>query len=71
MSIEVRNFSPIDNSSNVSIYSDIGFDLVGLDEYTIDITTLSVVITTDSNVDDDDHSTICFYIKRTRNTSTS
>ena len=40
MSIEVRNFYPANESTNISIYSDMEFDLVGLDEYTIDIASL-------------------------------
>jgi len=55
MSIEVRNIVPSDESNNVSVYTDIVFDLVALDGYTIDITTLSITIQTTSNIDDDTH----------------
>jgi len=61
MSIEVRNFYPSGDATNISIYSDIEFDLVGLDEYTIDITSLTIEVTTSSNVDDDDHVTTYAY----------
>jgi len=55
MSIEIRNFYPSSDSANISIYSDIYFDLVALDDYGIDITSLSVVITTTSNIDSETH----------------
>jgi len=55
MSIEVRNFTPSDEALNVSIYSNIQFDLVGLDGYTIDITSFTIDITTTSNIDEDTH----------------
>ena len=47
MSIEVRNIFPIDDKVNVSLTSNIEFDLVGLDSYSIDIDSLSIEITTD------------------------
>lgn len=56
MSIEVRNFKPEDSATNVSIYRNIEFDLVALDGYTIDISTLKVTIQMNSNIDDDTHS---------------
>ena len=55
MSIEVRNFTPSDESENISTYTNLQFDLVGLDSYTIDITSLTVDITTNSNIDEDTH----------------
>jgi len=55
MSIEVRNFFPADESISIPIYSDISFDLVVLDDYTIDITSLTVGIETTSNIDEDNH----------------
>lgn len=61
MSIEVRNFYPSDRAKNISTYSDMEFDLVGLDEYTIDITSLIIDVTTDSNLDNEDHVTSYVY----------
>ena len=56
MSIEVRQFTPTDVKKNVNTSTKIRFDLTALDEYTIDITSLTITITTDSNIDDETHS---------------
>jgi hypothetical protein len=55
MSIEVRNFFPSDESGSIPVYSDISFDLVVLDNYTIEITSLTISIETTSNIDTDTH----------------
>lgn len=60
MSIEVRNFTPNNQSINVSTITDIEFDLVGLDGDQIDISTLSVQIDTASNIIQDETNTILY-----------
>jgi len=55
MSIEVRNFTPSNQATSVSINGNINFDIVDLDSYTSDITSLTVDIDTSSNIDDDTH----------------
>ena len=55
MSIEIRNFNPTNNAIHVSINSDVEFDIVGLDDYDIDINTLNVTIATNSKIDNDTH----------------
>lgn len=58
MAIEVRNISPINQSTDVSIWSDIEFYLVGLEGDTIDIDTLSVEIEMVSTIDGEARSVI-------------
>jgi len=55
MSIEVRQFLPTDGASNVNTYSKISFNLAALDDYTVDITSLTITVSTDSNIDDETH----------------
>jgi hypothetical protein len=57
MSIEVRNFRPRDYESNISIDSSVEFDIVALDNYSIDITSINIIIETNSNIDSEIHST--------------
>lgn len=53
--IEVRNISPAAGTANVSINSNVTFDLVGLDGDTIDIDTLAVTVTTLSKIDGEEY----------------
>ena len=55
MSIEVRNFRPANASVNISLFSDLSFDLVALDDYEIDITSLEILLSMTSNIDEDEH----------------
>lgn len=57
MSIEIRNISPPDNALDVSVSTNILFDIVALDGKLINIGTLSVSIETNSNIDGDTHTT--------------
>jgi len=50
MSVEVRNFKPLNGSSNLSINTPITFDLVAMDGDQIDINTLQIEILTNSNI---------------------
>lgn len=55
MTVEIRNFSPANSEDYVPNYTDIQFDLVGLDGKLVDISTLSVTVETTSNVDTSTH----------------
>ena len=61
MSIEIRNFYPADSSSNITTFGDVSFDVVALDGYSIDITSLAIEISSDSLVDDETHTTDYVY----------
>jgi len=55
MTVEIRNFSPASGEVYIPTYTDIQFDLVGLDGKLVDISTLSVTVETSSNVDTSTH----------------
>jgi len=55
MSIEIRNFYPVNGDGTTFPSRNITFNIAALDGYTIDITSLSVVIETNSLVDSEQH----------------
>ena len=60
MAIEIRNMSPSNSAINVSPNVKIAFDIVAMDQFTIDITTLEVIIEMNSNIISGDISSVTY-----------